>query len=124
MTRFIPLLLGLAILTWAAGARAQTAHVDSIPMMKVPSQMPLLEAIIIQGKEFTTRELVKRAMKGERSKLAGHADATYLITSHVSFQWDDKKEVETHVTRIYADSTGTSRRVLLAAKAEKYKKKM
>jgi hypothetical protein len=62
-------------------------------------------------------------MKGERSKLAGHADATYLITAHVSIVWPDKKDVETHVTRVYGDSTGTTRRVLLAAKAQRFKKK-
>src|SRR5688572_25351715 len=123
MTRRPVLLSLLCLAMFAAAAHAQTAQRDSIPMMKVPSQMPTTAPIIIRGKEFTTRELVKRAMKGERSKLAGHADATYLITSHVSFQWDNKKEVETHVTRVYSDSTGTTRRVLLAAKAQKYKKK-
>lgn len=103
--------------------RAQVAHTDSIPRITAPtSMMPTLEPIIIRGKEFTTRELVQRAMKGERSKLAGHADATYLITAHVSIVWPDKKEVETHVTRVYGDSTGTSRRVLLASKAQKFKK--
>jgi hypothetical protein len=116
-------LVSVCLITPTGAARAHTARPDSIPMMKVPSQMPELPPIIIKGKEFTVRELVKRAMKGERSKLAGHADATYLITSHVSIVWSEKKEVETQVTRVYGDSTGTTRRVLLAAKAQRFKKR-
>jgi hypothetical protein len=114
----------LTCLLLLAGApvAAQTASADSIPLMKVPSQMAELPPIIIRGKEFTTRELVQRAMEGERSKLAGHADATYLITTHVSVLWDDKREVEEQVTRVYGDSTGFTRRVLLDAKARRFKK--
>jgi len=92
-------------------------------MYKPHSMMPTMAPIIIRGKEFTVRELIQRAMKGERTKLAGHTDASYLITAHVSIAWPEKKEVETQVTRVYGDSTGFTRRVLLATKAERFKKK-
>ena len=120
--RNIPLLLLLAITAVPAGLQAQTAA-DSIPVIRVPSRVTTTEPIIIEGKEFTVRELVRRAMRGERSKLAGHADAVYLTTTTISILWNDKKEVEQHVARVYGDSTGFTRRVLLDTKAERFNKK-
>lgn len=117
---FLALIAGSPVATAAA---ANPASADSIPLMKVPSQMPTLAPIIIKGKEFTVRELVARAMKGERSKLAGHANATYRLGAHVAVVWPDKKEVQTEVYRVYGDSSGYTRRVLLASRNEKYKKK-
>ncbi|HET6347931.1 MAG TPA: hypothetical protein VFH88_02510, partial [Candidatus Krumholzibacteria bacterium] len=87
------------------------------------TQMHTIAPIVIKGKEFTVRELIQNAMKGERTKLAGHADANYLVSDHAAILWPDKKEVDTQVYRIYADSTGFTRRLLIAAKVEKFKKK-
>jgi hypothetical protein len=95
-----------------------------MPVIKPPtSMMPTVAPIIIKGKEFTVRELVARSMKGERTKLAGHANATYTIASHAAIVWPNKKEVETEIYRVYGDSTGYNRRVLLASRNEKFKKK-
>ena len=52
-------------------SRAQLAEGDT-----VPNAVGRLEPIVVEGKEFTVRELVQRAMKGERTKFAGHSDAT------------------------------------------------
>ena len=106
----------------AASPDAGAAGADSSATYKPHSMMPTLAPIIIRGKEFTVRELIQRAMKGERTKLAGHADATYRISSHVAVIWPEKKEVQTEVYRVYGDSTGYQRRVLLAARNERYKK--
>ncbi len=122
--RRIPLVLlfATASMTAPPGAQAQ-AGADTIPVIRVPPRVTQTEPIIIEGREFTVRELVRRAMQGERSKLAGHADAIYLTTTTMSVQWDDKKEVEQHVARVYGDSTGFTRRVLLATRAERFNKK-
>jgi hypothetical protein len=102
---------------------AKPAGADSAAEYKPHSMMPTVAPIIIRGKEFTVRELIQRAMKGERTKLAGHANATYRIAAHVSVVWPEKKEVQTEVYRVYGDSTGYQRRILLAARNERYKKK-
>jgi len=106
----------------AAPPATGSAGADSSASWKPHSMMPTLAPIIIRGKEFTVRELIQRAMKGERTKLAGHANATYRISSHVAVMWPEKKEVQTDVYRVYGDSTGYQRRVLLAARNERYKK--
>src|SRR5262249_48191495 len=103
--------------TRAAEAPADTAR------WQPHSMLPTLKPIVIKGKEFTGRELVARAVKGERSKLAGHANATYRTASHVSVVWPDKKEVETDIYAVYGDSSGYTRRVFLNSRDEKYKKK-
>jgi hypothetical protein len=82
-----------------------------------------VEPIIVEGKEFTVREVVQRAMRGERTKLAGHRDATYKITTHVAIVWPEKKTVETEIYQVYGDSTGYMRRVLVASQSEQFKKK-
>jgi hypothetical protein len=107
----------------AAHARAAEAPADTVARWQPHSMMPTIAPIIIKGKEFTVRELVARAMKGERSKLAGHANAIYRVSAHVAVVWPEKKEVQTEVYRVYGDSTGYTRRLLLAARNEKYKKK-
>ncbi len=118
------LIFPILLLAVPAGAHAAAAPPDSIPVIKPPtSMMPTLAPIVIKGKEFTVRELVVRAMKGERTKLAGHANATYTIASHAAMVWPDKKEVQTDIYRLYGDSTGYNRRVLLASRNEKFKKK-
>lgn len=108
---------------WTANGQSAAPDTVTAPLTSAPSQMHTLAPIVIKGKEFTTRELVQRAMQGERSKMAGHADATYRITTHFAMLWDDKKDVENEVTRVYGDSTGYTRRVLLAVKGERFKKK-
>lgn len=115
--------LALSVLA-TVGAHAAAAPPDSMPVIKPPaSMMPTVAPIIIKGKEFTVRELVARAMKGERTKLAGHANATYTIASHAAMVWSNKKEVETEIYRVYGDSSGYNRRVLLASRSDKFKKK-
>jgi hypothetical protein len=121
---FLPPLVTVALaFAPPVSTRAQSAREDSVAKWFPSTRMPTLEPIIIRGKEFTVRELVVKTMKGERSKLAGHANATYRIATHVSVVWPEKKEVTTEVYRIYGDSTGFQRRVLLAAREEKFKKK-
>lgn len=95
---------------------------EPIPPDSVPQAVGITQTIFVEGKEFTVREIVQRAMKGERTKLAGHVDVTYRISTHVAFVWPEKKTVETEVYRIYGDSTGYMRRVLLASQSEKFKK--
>src|SRR5262245_11318202 len=111
---YIVLALGLMPIAAAAAPAAR----DSIP-----NAVTITEPIEVGGKIFTVREVVQRAMKGERSKLAGHRDATYKITGHVAIVWPDKKTVETSVYSIYGDSTGFMRRVLLASQTQQFKKK-
>ena len=123
MTLKIPIALALILCVASPRAHAAPAPADTVARWQPHSMMPTLKPIVIKGKEFTVRELVARAMKGERSKLAGHANATYTTASHVSVSWPEKKEVETDVYRVYGDSTGYTRRLFLAAKDEKYKKK-
>ncbi len=111
------LVLLLAAASYPSPGRAQTAYRDTIP-----NAVGIIEPIIVEGKEFTVRELVQRAMKGERTKFAGHSDATYRITTHVAIVWPEKKQVETEIYQIYGDSTGYMRRVLIASQTEKFKK--
>ncbi len=80
------------------------------------------EPIVVEGKEFTVRDVVRRATAGESSKLAGHRDLTYHYTIRVVLEWPEKRRVETSVYRAYQDSTGYSRRLFLEAKAEQFKK--
>jgi hypothetical protein len=122
--RLLAIVLIAAALLPVVGSqvRAESAESDSIPRYQPHSMMPTLAPIVIKGKEFTVRELVVRAMKGERSKLAGHANATYTIAAHLAIVWPKKKEVQTEIYRIYGDSTGYNRRVLLAARNEKFKR--
>ncbi len=115
-TRAIVVLL-LAIGLSPSPGRAQIAEGDT-----VPNAVGRVEPIIVEGKEFTVRDVVRRAMAGERTKLGNHRDATYRITTHVAIVWPDKKNVETEVYQVYGDSTGYMRRVLIAAQTEKFKK--
>lgn len=112
-------MLSALALAWAgvSPGRGNPAAPDSIP-----NAVTITEPIVVEGKVFTVREVVQRAMKGERTKLAGHQDATYRTTAHVAVVWPEKKTVETEVYRIYADSTGYSRRIMLAAQTEQFKK--
>ncbi len=117
---------GLAILLSALGlastlpvpGRAQIAETDT-----VPNAVTRVEPIVVEGKEFTVREVVQRAMKGERTKLGGHRDATYRITTHVAIVYPEKKTVETEIYQVYGDTTGYMRRVLVGAQTEEFKKK-
>ncbi len=106
-----------------ASIRPVPIHAEPAPPDSVPQAMGIVEPIIVEGKVFTVREVVQRAMKGERTKLAGHRDATYRITTHVAIVWPEKKTVETEVYQVYGDSTGYMRRVLVAAQSEQFKKK-
>ena len=115
-TRAFVVLVLAAGLFPSAGV-AQTAYRDTIP-----NAVGIVEPIIVEGKEFTVRDVVRRAMKGERTKLGNHRDATYRITTHVAIVWPEKKEVETEIYQIYGDSTGYMRRVLVGAQSEKFKK--
>ena len=110
-------MLALASIRSAPTAAASTAP-DSIP-----NAVTITEPIVVGGKVFTVREIVQCAMKGERTKLGGHRDATYRTTEHVAIIWPDKKSVETEVYRVYGDSTGYMRRVMLASETEQFKKK-
>ena len=80
------------------------------------------EPIIVEGKEFTVRDVVRRATAGEGTKLAGHRDLTYYYTIRVAIEWPQKRRIETQVYRAYQDSTGYSRLLFLNAKAEQFKK--
>ena len=112
------LLLALAL----ASVPAVPTHSNPIPPDTVPQAVGITKGIVVEGKVFTVREIVQRAMRGERTKLAGHRDATYRTTTHVAVVWPEKKTVETEVYRVYGDSTGFSRRVLLASQSEQFKK--
>lgn len=94
----------------------------SVASDSIPQAVGITETIVVEGKVFTVREVVQRAMKGERTKLAGHVDATYRITTHVAVLWPEKKTVETEVYRVYGDSTGYTRRILLASQSEQFKR--
>ncbi len=80
------------------------------------------DPIVVEGQEFTVREVVQRAVAGEGAKLAGHHDMTYYYTVRVAFGWPAKKRADTYVYRAYQDSTGYSRLLFLDAKAEQFKK--
>ncbi|HKW13130.1 MAG TPA: hypothetical protein VJS69_01455 [Candidatus Krumholzibacteria bacterium] len=123
MTRKTLIALAVTLCMAPLTAHAAGAPADTTARWQPHSMMPTLKPIVIKGKEFTVRELVARAMKGERSKLAGHANATYRVSAHVAVVWPNKKEVQTEVYRLYGDSTGYTRQVLLASKNEKFKKK-
>ena len=109
--------LWLAAASYPSPGRTQTAYRDTIP-----NAVGIVEPIIVEGKEFTVRDVVRRAMQGERTKLGNHRDATYRITTHVAIVWPEKKTVETEIYQVYGDSTGYMRRVLVAAQSEKFKK--
>ena len=110
-------------LFWAlALARPLAASAVPIPPDTVPQAVGITKEIVVEGKVFTVREIVQRAMRGERTKLAGHRDATYRTTAHVAVVWPEKKTVETEVYRVYGDSTGFARRILLASQNEQFKK--
>jgi hypothetical protein len=89
----------------------------------IPNAVTITKDIIVEGKVFTVRDVVRRAMRGERTKLGGHRDAVYKMTSHVAIVWPDKKTVETEIHSVYGDSTGFMRRVLVVSQSEHFKKK-
>jgi hypothetical protein len=103
--------------------RSQTAREDSVRTWFPTTVVTTTEPIIVHGRSITVREVVQRAMQGERKKLSGHADATYRVTAHIAMVWPERKVVQTQVYRVYGDSTGYQRRVLLAAREEHFNKK-
>ncbi len=121
---------------WPVAAVAQSAATDSIaPPFSQPSSRPSrdrysiwsqsiaeTEPIIVEGKEFTVRDVIRRATAGEGTKLSGHRDLTYYYTIRVVIEWPKKRRVETSVYRAYQDSTGYSRILFLDSKAEQFKK--
>lgn len=133
MKLFVRALL-LMVVVWPAAVAAQSAASDSAATQPDPRSaardrysiwslsMPETEPIIVEGQEFTVRDVVRRATAGEGAKLSGHRDLTYSYTIRVAIEWPEKKRVETQVYRAYQDSTGYSRLLFLDAKAEQFKK--
>lgn len=111
-------------LLWAFPPLAQTqdsstifTRWDSIPDIPIT----IVDTIMVEEKPLAIREIIQRAMRGERKKLAGHNDMTYTSTLRSIATWDKKKEVKDEVYRAYADARGNNRYVFLDEKTTHYK---
>jgi len=86
-----------------------------------PRPVGTMAPIVVDGEVFTLREVIQAAMRGERTKLAGHVSSTHVLSVRNTLLWSDKKEIYDQVYRVYQDSTGYRRRVFVRAEASKFK---
>jgi hypothetical protein len=91
---------------------------DSLPVMPIT----VIDTIDVEARHITIREIIQRAMKGEKTKLAGHDDMTYTSTLRTIVRWKDKKKVKEEVYRSYADTRDRSRHVFLDENTIHYKR--
>jgi hypothetical protein len=117
------------LLTTLLGARAgaqepgliesdpDSAEADSLLRYMMP------EPIRTEAEEMDLREIIQRAVEGERTKLAGHQNMTYNGTVRSILTFKKKKEVRDQVFLVYEDDTGAMKFVELVNSVKKYKKK-
>ncbi len=77
----------------------------------------------VTAKPVGLREIIRRCVEGERTRLAGHDDMTYTLTVRTALRWRSRKEVRDAVFRMYADADGFARTVQLGENLRKYKRK-
>ena len=108
----------LTLLFFVAGtAWGQEAEPDTIPRYVIE------DPILSSASEMTLREIIKRAVEGERTKLAGHQNMTYNATVRSILTWKKKKEIRDRVFLVYEDDQAVEKHVQLVETVKKYKRK-
>ena len=77
----------------------------------------------VVGRQLTLREIIKRCVEGERTKLGGHENMTYTVTVRAVMRWKKRKELHDIVYRKYADNEGWFRTIELAESVQRLKLK-
>jgi hypothetical protein len=98
-------------------ARTISSRWDSLPKFPIT----IVDTIGVEAKHITIREIIQRAMRGEKTKLSGHNDMTLTSTLRTIVSWKDKKEIHEEVYRAYADAQGHSRSIFLNENTTYYK---
>ena len=113
------------------GQAAQTADEDLLAQVFPQSQTDpdsipryvIRDTTVSIASERTLREIISRAVEGERTKFGGRHDMTYNATVRSILMWKGKKEVRDVVLLIYEDDKGIRKSIRLAEKVTKYKRK-
>ncbi len=92
---------------------------DKRPLPRL--RMVYTDTSYVEADHITVREIVQRAARGERGKLAGHNSITYTATVRSIVRWDKKKEISDEIYRAYDDAAGNARFVAINNKTEYFK---
>jgi hypothetical protein len=102
-----------------------TAQEDRLRLIEINTDSirtyTLVESLQVTAKKITIREIIERATRGERTKLAGRDNMTCTTTLRSVSLYKKKKEVNDSVFRAYSDVRGNSRWIHLDESKRKYK---
>ncbi|MFQ5512741.1 MAG: hypothetical protein ACE5EO_12955, partial [Candidatus Krumholzibacteriia bacterium] len=102
--------------TAAPAPRLAAASVDSL--YAIPEFRA--DTVFVTRDAITIREIIERATRGERTKLAGHDNMTYTMTTREIVAWKKKKIVTDKVYRTYLDTRGHHVQVQLGEQSREY----
>jgi hypothetical protein len=118
----IPVLLLFVSATAQDDPRLAPAEVDTSESF--PDSIPryiVRDPTRSSADEMTLREIISRAVEGEKTKLAGHENMTFNASIRSILTWKKKREVRDQVFLIYEDDRAVEKHVQLAETVKKYK---
>lgn len=105
----------------AAGPAVAPADTARVGEGEVPRYL-LRDPVRSTAREMTLREIMARAVEGERTKLAGHHDMTFNATLRSILTWKHKKEIRDEVFLVYQDADGVEKSVRLVEKVARFRR--
>lgn len=121
----LPLLVVIASGYDGPAASRAAAPGDTLMEIRPPGGIPNYasrDTFLVVGKRVTLREIIRRAVQGERGKLGGHDNMTYTMTGRSIVTWEKKRKVHDTVMRAYADARGNHRLIVLEEKTTNFKR--